>query len=78
MVDSKLRRTLAASALVAAVSLVPVGSANAAVQARAHRAPTTFSRIEAGAAWLRSLLVSAMEKAGVRIDPDGIVRDGGH
>jgi hypothetical protein len=78
MVDPKLRRALAASALVAAVSLVSAGSANAAVRARTHRTPAAPSRIEAGAAWLRSLLVNALEKAGVRIDPDGMTRDGGH
>jgi tetrahydromethanopterin S-methyltransferase subunit D len=72
MVYPKLRRVLAASALVAAVSLVPVGSANAAVHARAHRAGVACSRIEAGAAWLWDLVVKALVgDAGVRIDPDG-------
>jgi hypothetical protein len=72
MVYPKLRRILAASALVAAVSLVPVASANAAVHARAHRARIASSRIEAGAAWLWDLVVKALGgDAGVRIDPDG-------
>ena len=71
MVDSKLRRALAASALVAAVSLVPVASANAAVHARAHRDRAASSRV-AGSAWLWNLLVKAFGgEAGVRIDPDG-------
>jgi hypothetical protein len=72
MVHPKLRRVLAASALVAAVSLVPVASANAAVHSRAHRVPAVASRIEIGAAWLWDLMVKALGgEAGVRIDPDG-------
>jgi hypothetical protein len=71
MVHPKLRRVLAASTLVAAVSLVPVASANAAVRERAHRTPTAASRVEAGASWLRDLAIHALRKAGVRIDPDG-------
>ena len=67
MVHPKLRRVLAASALVAAVSLVPVAGANAAVRARAHRTPAVASRIETGAAWLRDLVLDVLEKAG---DPD--------
>ena len=30
-----------------------------------------MSRIEAGAAWLRELVIDVLAKAGVRIDPDG-------
>ena len=71
MVYPKLRRALAASALLAAVSLVPVGSANAAIHARAHRAPIASSRIGAGVTWLWELVVKVMVDAGVRIDPDG-------
>jgi uncharacterized protein (DUF736 family) len=71
MVHPKLRRALATSALLAAVSLVPVTSANAAVRPRAHRASVATSRIETGAAWLRELVVNILGKAGVRIDPDG-------
>jgi hypothetical protein len=71
MVYPKLRRALAASAPVAAVSLVPAASANAAVRARAHRIPAATSRIEIGAAWLRGLVIDVLGKAGVRIDPDG-------
>jgi hypothetical protein len=71
MVYPKLRRVLAASALVAAVSLVPVASANAAVRARAHRTPAATSRIEISAAWLRDLVINVLGKAGIRIDPDG-------
>jgi hypothetical protein len=71
MVHPKLRRALAASTLMVAVSLVPVASANAAVHARAHRAPAVASRIETGAAWLRDLVINVLGKAGVRIDPDG-------
>jgi nitrous oxide reductase len=71
MVHPKLRRFLAASALVAAVSLVPAASANAAVHARAHRTPAAASRVEGGASWLRDLVIHFLEKAGVRIDPDG-------
>ncbi|HTG31501.1 MAG TPA: hypothetical protein VLB76_01120 [Thermoanaerobaculia bacterium] len=72
MVHLKLRRVLAASALMAAVSLVPFASADAAVHARAHRARAASSRIETGAAWLWDLVVKAMTgDAGVRIDPDG-------
>ena len=56
---------------MAAVSLVPAAGANAAVRARAHRTPAATSRIEAGAAWLRELVIDVLEKAGVRIDPDG-------
>jgi TRAP-type C4-dicarboxylate transport system substrate-binding protein len=72
MVHPKLRRVLAASALAAAVSLVPAASANAAVRARAHRTSANSSRIEVGAAWLWDLVVKALGgEAGVRIDPDG-------
>ncbi len=71
MVHPKLRRILAASALVAAVSLVPAASANAAVRARAHWTPAVTSRIEIGAIWLRDLVINVLGKAGVRIDPDG-------
>lgn len=71
MVHPKLRRVLAASTLVAAVSLVPGASANAAVRSRSHQAPVDSSRIEAGAAWLRNLVIGVMEKAGIRIDPNG-------
>ena len=67
----KLRRAFAASVLLTAVSLVPVASANAAVRARAQRAPKVASGIEIGAAWLRDLVVNVLGKAGVRIDPDG-------
>jgi uncharacterized protein (DUF736 family) len=69
MVHPKLRRRLAAFALVAAVSLVPVASAHAAVRARTHR--TTASQVEAGASWLRDLAIHVLAKAGIRIDPDG-------
>jgi hypothetical protein len=72
MVHLKLRRVLAASALVAALSLVPVASANAAIHARAPRARVVSSRFQAGSAWLWNLVVKAFgEEAGVRIDPDG-------
>ena len=71
MVHPQLRRALAASALLAAVSLVPVASANAAVHARAHRTPVVASRVEIGSAWLRDLVINVLGKAGVRIDPDG-------
>jgi hypothetical protein len=71
MVHPKLRRVLAASTLVAAVSLVPVASANAAVHARAHRAPAVAPKMETGAAWLQDLVIDVLEKAGIRIDPDG-------
>lgn len=72
MVDPKLRRVLAASALAAAVLLVPVAGANAAVHRREHRAPVASSRIEAGVAWLWDLVAKALVgDAGVRIDPDG-------
>jgi hypothetical protein len=70
MIHPQLRRVLAASALVAAVSLVPASSANAAARTRGHRAPAIPSRIESGA-WLRDLVVNVLVKAGVRIDPDG-------
>jgi hypothetical protein len=71
MVHLKLRRVLAASALVAAVSLAPVASTDAAVRERAYRTPAAASRAEAGASWLRDLVIRFLEKAGVRIDPDG-------
>ena len=71
MVYPKLRRVLAASALVAAVSLVPAASAEAAVRERAHRTPAATFRVETGASWLRDLVMHALEKAGIRIDPDG-------
>lgn len=73
MVDPKLRRILAASALVATISLAPVASANAAaVHARAHRAPVASSRIEAGITWLWDLVAEVLAgDDGVRIDPNG-------
>jgi len=71
MVHPKLRRILAASALVAAVSLVPAASANAAVREGAHRTPAAASRVEAGTSWLRDLVIHVLAKAGIRIDPDG-------
>jgi len=71
MVHPKLRRVLAASTLVAAVSLIPAAGADAAVHERAHRAPAAASRVEAGASWLRDLVIHFLAKAGVRIDPDG-------
>ena len=71
MVHSKLRRALAASTLMAAISLVPFASADAAVHERAHRTPAAASRAEAGTSWLRDLVIHFLEKAGVRIDPDG-------
>jgi hypothetical protein len=71
MVHPKLRRALAASALAAAVSLVPAAGANAAVRERAPRAHAAAFRGEAGASWLRDLVIHLLEKAGVRIDPDG-------
>lgn len=71
MVHPKLRRVLAASALVTAVSLVPAASADAAVRERAHQTHAAAFRVEAGASWLRDLVIHLLEKAGVRIDPDG-------
>ncbi len=71
MVHPKLRRALAAFALLAAVSLVPAASANAAVGARVHRTPVVASGVEIGAAWLRDLVINILGKAGIRIDPDG-------
>jgi hypothetical protein len=71
MVHPKLRRALAASALVVAVSLVPAASASAAVRERAPRTHAAAFRGEAGASWLRDLVIHLLEKAGVRIDPDG-------
>lgn len=71
MVHPKLRHVLAASAMVAAVSLVPVASANAAVHERAYRTLAATSRVEAGASWLRDLVNHFLVKVGVRIDPDG-------
>jgi len=71
MVHPKLRRALAASALVVALSLVPAAGANAAVRERAPRTHAAAFRGEAGASWLRDLVIHLLEKAGVRIDPDG-------
>jgi len=72
MVHPKLRRALAASALAAALSLVPAAGANAAaVRERAPRTHAAAFRGEAGASWLRDLVIHLLEKAGVRIDPDG-------
>jgi hypothetical protein len=64
MVHPKLRRVLASSALVSSLALVPMGNAHAAVHAPAHKG-------HAGAASLWDLLVETLEKAGIRIDPDG-------
>ena len=77
MVHSKLRRAFAVSALVSLVSLLPVGDASAAVRARAHQGHGAVAGIETASARLRSLLVHALEKAGIRIDPNGL-SDGGH
>jgi hypothetical protein len=77
MVHSKLRHALAASALISLVSLVTAGDASAAVRARAHQGHGAVAGIETASARLRALLVHALEKAGIRIDPNGLA-DGGH
>jgi hypothetical protein len=78
MIHSKLRRLLAAAALVSLVSLVPVSDAGAAVRARAHQGHGAASRIGTASARLRALLVHALEKAGITIDPNGFANDGNH
>ena len=77
MIYSKVRRALAASALVSLVSLVPVGDAGAAVRARARQSHGAVSHMETASARLRALLVHALEKAGITIDPNGFI-NGSH
>lgn len=77
MFHSRIRRVLAASALAALVSLASVSSAGAAIRPAAHRGHRAASGIEAVGTRLRTLLVGALGKAGIRIDPNGLA-DGGH
>jgi hypothetical protein len=67
MVHLKVRR---AAALVLALSLTPMGLANAA--SRAHTRPrATVSAGTGILAWVTRTVADAMEKSGIRIDPNG-------
>jgi hypothetical protein len=67
MVHLKVRR---ATALVLALSLTPMGLANAA--SRAHTRPCAAVFTGTGiVAWVTRTVVDTMAKSGIRIDPNG-------
>jgi len=73
MFQPKLRRVLAFSVLLSALSMLPVQAAGASSRARAERERGSFSeRLERWgvAAW--DTLAGLFEKAGVRIDNNGL------
>ena len=67
MIHLRIRR---AAALVLALSLTPLGLANAASRAHAH--PRAAVAAHHGiVAWVTRTVVDVMAKAGIRIDPNG-------
>jgi hypothetical protein len=67
MTQPKARR---AAASVLLLTLLTAGSAHAATRARTHPRPL----VSAGAGivdWVKSTVIEAMTKAGIRIDPNG-------
>jgi hypothetical protein len=73
MAQLKIRR---AAAVLVLASLLPVSTASAAPRLRPqphHAAVSGF------AGWIRSTVVEALWKAGIRIDPWGVeIANGGH
>jgi hypothetical protein len=70
MARINLRRAAASVLLVSAISWIPSSAAAAVRPAAKGKENAAALRFEART-WLANLMVGMMEKAGVRIDPDG-------
>jgi len=68
----KIRRVLAATALVSALSLLPIGNAGAEPRAlQVREGGAVAERIVVRPASFWALVMRLLAKASVRIDPDG-------
>ena len=73
MTRPQVRQAVAAFALTSVLSLIPWGTANAAVRSRSDRTEHHVSSwIASRGAWLRGTLIHLCEKARVLIDPEGL------
>lgn len=74
MTRPQLRRAAAAFTLTSVLSLIPLANAGAATRPRKEhvRAPRTEARKEAGISGIDRLVLLLLEKAGVKMDPNGL------
>jgi hypothetical protein len=74
MVRPQLRRTIAAFTLTSILSLIPLGSASAAVRLSGEHgnSPRSEVREKNWSSRLRNLFVFFLEKMPVKMDPNGI------
>lgn len=72
MLQPKLRRALAVLTLTLAATLATASGAGAAVLGRGAGTARVQAVQKVRSSWLRDAVVRLLEKAGVRIDPDGI------
>jgi|GEM_PF-1764081 len=70
-----LRRSIAAFTLTSILSLIPLASAGAAARPRVNhgRAPRAEARKENQTSGIKGLVLLLLEKAGVKMDPNGLV-----
>jgi hypothetical protein len=71
----QLRRSVAAFTLTSILSLLPLASVDAAARARGDhgRAPRIEVRKEPQTSGIKGLVLLLLEKAGVKMDPNGLV-----
>jgi hypothetical protein len=72
MSQPKLRRALAVLALTLTATFATAPGAGAAVHGRGARPAQVRTVRTPGISWLRAAAAHALEKMGVRIDPNGI------